>query len=109
MTFFKLYKKSFLKDKEFFYLLYHDFRRKSSILYETKFHSKRTCLQSLKELLQGRERDSGIQATAFESVREALVSALAVADPNDLVVVFGSFFTVAEAREILLAGKVAGS
>ncbi|HCA12386.1 MAG TPA: bifunctional tetrahydrofolate synthase/dihydrofolate synthase, partial [Marinobacter adhaerens] len=59
--------------------------------------------------LQARLSDSGIQATAFESVREALVSALAVADPNDLVVVFGSFFTVAEAREILLAGKVAGS
>ncbi|AKV98490.1 folylpolyglutamate synthase [Marinobacter sp. CP1] len=59
--------------------------------------------------LQARLSDSGIQATAFESVREALVSALAVADPNDLVVVFGSFFTVAEGREILLAGKVAGS
>ncbi|HBI80208.1 MAG TPA: bifunctional tetrahydrofolate synthase/dihydrofolate synthase, partial [Marinobacter adhaerens] len=59
--------------------------------------------------LQARLSDSGIQATAFESVREGLVSALAVADPNDLVVVFGSFFTVAEAREILLAGKVAGS
>jgi dihydrofolate synthase/folylpolyglutamate synthase len=60
--------------------------------------------------LQARLADAGIDhAPAFESVREALDSALSAASPNDLVVVFGSFFTVAEGREILLAEESAGS
>jgi dihydrofolate synthase/folylpolyglutamate synthase len=60
--------------------------------------------------LQSKLADAGIdQAPAFESVGEALKSSLSTAAPNDLVVVFGSFFTVAEGREILLAEDSAES
>lgn len=60
--------------------------------------------------LQGRLADSGIaRAMAFESVRDALDSARSAAAPKDLVVVFGSFFTVAEGRAILLAEESAGN
>ncbi|SNC74433.1 dihydrofolate synthase / folylpolyglutamate synthase [Marinobacter sp. es.048] len=60
--------------------------------------------------LQARLAGASIaHAPAFESVQEALDSALSAAAPNDLVVVFGSFFTVAEGREILLAEESAGS
>ncbi|PPI82901.1 bifunctional tetrahydrofolate synthase/dihydrofolate synthase [Marinobacter maroccanus] len=60
--------------------------------------------------LQARLADAGIgHAPAFESVGEALKSSLSSAAPNDLVVVFGSFFTVAEGREILLADDSAES
>ena len=59
--------------------------------------------------LQARLADAGIgHAPAFESVAEALGSALSAAALNDLVVVFGSFYTVAEGREILLAQDSAG-
>ena len=60
--------------------------------------------------LQARLADVGIgDAPAFESVGEALKSSLSTAAPNDLVVVFGSFYTVAEGREILLADNSARS
>lgn len=60
--------------------------------------------------LQVRLTDAGIAcAPAFESVNEALDSALSAAEANDIVVVFGSFFTVADGREILLADASAGS
>lgn len=60
--------------------------------------------------LQTRLADVGVtNAPAFESVKEALNSALSAAKPNDIVVVFGSFFTVAEGRAILLAEKSTGS
>lgn len=60
--------------------------------------------------LQSRLVDGGIgHAPAFESVGEALKSSLSRASPNDLVVVFGSFFTVAEGRAILRAEDSAGS
>jgi dihydrofolate synthase/folylpolyglutamate synthase len=60
--------------------------------------------------LQSRLVDGGIgHAPAFESVGEALKSSLSSAAPNDLVVVFGSFFTVAEGRAILRAEDSAGS
>lgn len=53
--------------------------------------------------LQARLANAGIaDASAFESVGEALESALSACSPEDIVVVFGSFFTVAEGREILL-------
>ncbi len=53
--------------------------------------------------LQARLANAGIaDASAFESVGEALKSALSACSPEDIVVVFGSFFTVAEGREILL-------
>jgi dihydrofolate synthase/folylpolyglutamate synthase len=47
-------------------------------------------------------------APASGSVGEALNSALAATAPTDLVIVFGSFYTVAEARQILLADKSTG-
>lgn len=58
--------------------------------------------------LQARLADAGISsAPVFESVRDALESALSAAEPTDLVVVFGSFYTVAEGREILLGDQSA--
>lgn len=60
--------------------------------------------------LQAKLANAGISgAPAFESVREALESALAAAAPADLVVVFGSFYTVAEGRELLLDNPSARS
>ena len=60
--------------------------------------------------LQARIASAGISgAPAFESVREAFESALAAAAPADLVVVFGSFYTVAEGRELLLDNSLARS
>ena len=40
-----------------------------------------------------------------ETVSQAISSARAIARPEDLVIVFGSFFTVAEARRLLLPGN----
>lgn len=60
--------------------------------------------------LQAKLAEAGIaHPQAFDSVGEALDSALSAAAPNDLVVVFGSFFTVAEGRKILLAEESAGN
>ena len=54
--------------------------------------------------LRARLASAGISdASVFETVGDALSSARSSAALNDLVVVFGSFFTVAEGREILLA------
>ncbi|MOA57328.1 bifunctional folylpolyglutamate synthase/ dihydrofolate synthase [compost metagenome] len=36
------------------------------------------------------------QAVLFESVTEAYQAALAVSSPDDMVIVFGSFYTVAD-------------
>ncbi len=42
-------------------------------------------------------REKGIEGSAFESVKEAIAAARAAADPNDLVLVTGSIFLVADA------------
>ncbi|MBU2955689.1 bifunctional tetrahydrofolate synthase/dihydrofolate synthase [Marinobacter sp. F3R08] len=49
--------------------------------------------------------DNAVSASAWRSVHEALHAALSEAAPADLVIVFGSFYTVAEGREVLLADK----
>lgn len=60
--------------------------------------------------LQAKLASAGVSgASAFGSVGEALESARAAAAPADLVVVFGSFYTVAEAREQLLDNPSARS
>jgi dihydrofolate synthase/folylpolyglutamate synthase len=41
-------------------------------------------------------------AGCSRSVRDAVLAALAEADDNDVLIIFGSFFTVAAAREVLL-------
>ena len=51
--------------------------------------------------LSGRLGDLIAKPQAFDSVQEALDSALSGAARRDLVIVFGSFFTVAEGRAIL--------
>jgi dihydrofolate synthase/folylpolyglutamate synthase len=42
-------------------------------------------------------REKGIEGSAFENVKEAIAAARAAADPNDLVLVTGSIFLVADA------------
>jgi len=60
------------------------------------------------QALRVRLADAGISSVpAFGSVREALESALSAAAPADLVVVFGSFYTVAEGREFFLGDSSA--
>ncbi|WP_372997999.1 bifunctional tetrahydrofolate synthase/dihydrofolate synthase [Marinobacter sp.] len=55
------------------------------------------------EVLKARLGAAGISdGMVFESVQEALSSAVSAASPTDVVVVFGSFYTVAKGREILL-------
>lgn len=55
------------------------------------------------DLLQARVGEAGgANSAVFESVPEAIRAALSAATPTDLVIVFGSFYTVAEARQILL-------
>lgn len=55
--------------------------------------------QALSDRIQGVAPGS----LCCETVGQAVSAALAAADPEDLVVVFGSFFTVAEARRLLLS------
>lgn len=58
------------------------------------------------EALQVRVGAAGVtSARVFNSVAEALDAAVSGAESIDIVVVFGSFFTVAEAREIFLGQK----
>ena len=45
---------------------------------------------------------------AYPTVSEALAAALGQANPDDVVIAFGSFFTVAEARQRLLGKQGAG-
>lgn len=57
------------------------------------------------ESLRERFAACGVQHPGvFCSVREALAAALPSASADDLVIVFGSFYTVAQAREIFLGG-----
>lgn len=55
--------------------------------------------------LQKRLGQAGISAVPHQSVSEALAAAQAAAGDLDLVVVFGSFYTVAEARTLLAPGS----
>src|SRR5439155_18618735 len=48
-------------------------------------------------------RRSGVdQVQAFETVGAAVASAMAAADPEDLILVTGSFYTVADARPLFV-------
>lgn len=58
--------------------------------------------------LQARLSEAGIaEAATFETVSEAMAAARSAAAPTDIIVVFGSFYSVAEGREILLGGSSA--
>ncbi|MAG75604.1 MAG: bifunctional folylpolyglutamate synthase/dihydrofolate synthase, partial [Colwelliaceae bacterium] len=48
-------------------------------------------------------QDIGIKGNCFDNVTEAFTMAKQVASSNDLILVFGSFFTVAEIRALLLS------
>ena len=54
---------------------------------------------SLVKLLYNR----GLQATLFATVKKAFFEALASADSNDSIIVFGSFHTVAQVMELISA------
>ena len=56
------------------------------------------------ELVAAAARDMGIDAEAANSVPEALARALAVASPDDLVLVSGSLYVVGAARAALATG-----
>lgn len=54
------------------------------------------------------ERAQGASLTLYEcseTVSQAISAARAIARPQDLIIVFGSFFTVAEARRVLLPSE----
>src|SRR5690606_20665889 len=54
------------------------------------------------EILYNHARESGVSAvTRHDSVAEAFEAACAAADPDDVVVVTGSFFTVAAVLELI--------
>jgi dihydrofolate synthase/folylpolyglutamate synthase len=60
--------------------------------------------QALEQILRGVPAAADRIASGFESVRDALAAARAAAAPDDRIVVFGSFVTVADAmRELHLA------
>lgn len=55
------------------------------------------------EVLSSVAQDIGIKGNCFDNVTEAFTMAKQVASSNDLILVFGSFFTVAEIRALLLS------
>lgn len=56
--------------------------------------------------MDDRAQAAGVEASAHhDSVAEAIRAARSAAGPSDIIIIFGSFFTVAEARS-LLAGKL---
>lgn len=54
--------------------------------------------------LSARLAAAGVTGRGHDSVADALAAAKAAAGEDGVVVVFGSFFTVAEARAVLVSG-----
>ena len=54
---------------------------------------------SLQKLLYNR----GLEASLFSTVKEAFFEALACAKSDDIIIVFGSFHTVAKVMEVISA------
>lgn len=57
------------------------------------------------EDVAGMLASAGIAGERFESIADALVAARSAADPEDLILVTGSLYTVADARRALMGGS----
>jgi dihydrofolate synthase/folylpolyglutamate synthase len=67
----------------------------STVTLTRSHHERSVPLDQLSRAMEAR----GVTATVIPEVREAVASALAQADPTDLVIVTGSLFVVGEVLE----------